>query len=102
MSISAPIFACADDTYAMPMPQFKLGESVPLVTSPMRSPRVHSCNLKPFDTSEVNASSHLREERPMKVPASQVPEEMNWADYWDSLSNEYFALRASADPDEPV
>ena len=38
MSISVPIFACADDTYAMPMPQFKLGESVPLVTSPMRSP----------------------------------------------------------------
>ena len=41
MSISAPIFACADDTYAMPMPQFKLGESVPLVTSPMRSPSEH-------------------------------------------------------------
>src|SRR5206468_11479115 len=37
MAISAPIFACAVETYAMPMPQFKLGESVPLVTSPMRS-----------------------------------------------------------------
>lgn len=34
----------------------------------------------------------------MKVPDSHVPEDMNWADYWDSLSNEYFALRASADP----
>ena len=38
ISISVPIFACADETYAMPMPQFKLGESVPLVTSPIRSP----------------------------------------------------------------
>ncbi len=34
----------------------------------------------------------------MKVPDSHAPEDMNWADYWDSLSNEYFALRASADP----
>jgi hypothetical protein len=34
----------------------------------------------------------------MKVADSQPPEDMNWADYWDSLSNEYFALRASADP----
>ncbi len=33
----------------------------------------------------------------MKVPASHAPEEMNWADYWDSLSNEYFVLRASSE-----
>lgn len=33
----------------------------------------------------------------MKVPASHAPEEMNWADYWDSLSDEYFVLRASSE-----
>ena len=34
----------------------------------------------------------------MKSPDSRMPEEMNWADYWDSLSNEYFELCASAEP----
>jgi len=37
MSIWAPIFARAVETYAIPTPQFKLGEIVPLVTSPIRS-----------------------------------------------------------------
>lgn len=34
----------------------------------------------------------------MKVPDRHLPEEMNWADYWDSLSDEYFILRASTEP----
>jgi hypothetical protein len=43
-----------------------------------------------------------QEERTMKAPDSHTPDEMNWADYWDSLSNEYFALRASAEPKPAV
>jgi hypothetical protein len=32
----------------------------------------------------------------MKVSNSRAQEQMNWVDYCDSLSNEYFALRAPA------
>jgi hypothetical protein len=31
----------------------------------------------------------------MKIP--DIPQEMNWADYWDALCDEYFELRQSAD-----
>ena len=31
----------------------------------------------------------------MKIP--DMPQEMNWADYWDALCDEYFELRKSAD-----
>ncbi len=38
----------------------------------------------------------------MAVPDHHHPAEMNWADYWDSLSNEYFALRAASEPPQAV
>jgi hypothetical protein len=31
----------------------------------------------------------------MKI--TDLPQEMNWADYWDALCNQYFELRQSAD-----
>lgn len=40
----------------------------------------------------------------MRTTDSDAAESMNWADYWDSLSDEYFHLRASAQaqPAAPV
>jgi hypothetical protein len=32
----------------------------------------------------------------MKAPDNRTPEQMNWVDYFDSLSDEYFLARAQS------
>jgi len=53
MSICPLIFACEAETYAIPTPQFKLGERVPLVTSPIRSPLRSGKGVCPWIESRV-------------------------------------------------